>query len=122
MPTMDADLVSRLRNMAGKKYHPDWAAWVQRQCAAAADEIEQQRAVREGTEMAFAAVVEQKQQLAARVATLQASLDAALKLFRRERDEHQERRNELVAAWNDLPDALRCHPGLKRLCRAARVV
>ena len=29
-------------------------------------------------------------------------------------------RAELVAAWNDLPDSLRCHPGLKRLYRAAQ--
>ena len=30
-------------------------------------------------------------------------------------------RVELVAAWNDLPDSIRCHPGLKRLFRAAQV-
>jgi hypothetical protein len=30
-------------------------------------------------------------------------------------------RSELVAAWNDLPDNLRCHPGLKRLYRAAQM-
>jgi hypothetical protein len=30
-------------------------------------------------------------------------------------------RTELVAAWNDLPDSLRCHPGLKRLFRACQV-
>lgn len=30
-------------------------------------------------------------------------------------------RAELVAAWNDLPDSIRCHPGLKRLFRACQV-
>jgi hypothetical protein len=30
-------------------------------------------------------------------------------------------RRELVDAWNDLPDSLRCHPGLKRLFRAAQM-
>jgi hypothetical protein len=32
--------------------------------------------------------------------------------------ETEAQRLELVAAWNDLPDALRSHPGLKRLYRA----
>lgn len=32
-----------------------------------------------------------------------------------------EQRKELVAAWNDLPDSIRCHPGLKRLFRACQV-
>jgi hypothetical protein len=32
--------------------------------------------------------------------------------------ETEAQRLELVAAWNDLPDALRAHPGLKRLYRA----
>jgi hypothetical protein len=31
-------------------------------------------------------------------------------------------RIELVAAWNDLPDSLRCHPGLKRLFRACQAI
>jgi hypothetical protein len=31
-------------------------------------------------------------------------------------------RAELVAAWNDLPDALRCHPRLKRLYRAVHAI
>lgn len=31
-------------------------------------------------------------------------------------------RAELVAAWNDLPDSIRCHPGLKRLFRAAQCI
>jgi hypothetical protein len=31
-------------------------------------------------------------------------------------------RAELVAAWNDLPDSLRCHPGLKRLFRACQAM
>jgi hypothetical protein len=31
-------------------------------------------------------------------------------------------RIELVAAWNDLPDSLRCHPGLKRLFRACQAM
>ena len=32
--------------------------------------------------------------------------------------ETDEQRLEVTAAWNDLPEALRCHPGLKRLYRA----
>jgi hypothetical protein len=28
--------------------------------------------------------------------------------------------NEVEAAWNDLPDALKAHPGIKRLNQAAR--
>jgi hypothetical protein len=31
-------------------------------------------------------------------------------------------RAELVAAWNDLPDSMRCHPGLKRLFRACQAI
>jgi len=31
-------------------------------------------------------------------------------------------RAELVAAWNDLPDSLRCHPGMKRLFRACQAI
>lgn len=38
------------------------------------------------------------------------------------RERWESNRAELVAAWNDLPDDLRCHPGLKRLYRAAQRV
>jgi len=34
------DIVSKLRDMQGKKYSKDWATWVQVQCTEAADEIE----------------------------------------------------------------------------------
>lgn len=47
----------------------------------------------------------------------QAEIDAAVAA---ERQRLQPGRDELVAAWNDLPDALRCHPGLKRLYAAAQ--
>lgn len=32
--------------------------------------------------------------------------------------ETEAQRLEVVAAWNDLPDSLKAHPGLKRLYRA----
>lgn len=44
-----------------------------------------------------------------------------LELTRQRRDELEPQRAELVAAWNDLPDSVRCHPGLKRLFRACQV-
>jgi hypothetical protein len=37
-----------------------------------------------------------------------------------ERERMQAGREDLVAAWNDLPDELRCHPSLKRLYAAAQ--
>lgn len=35
------NIKDRLRDMAGKKYRQDWAAWVQAQCTEAADRIEE---------------------------------------------------------------------------------
>lgn len=36
----EMEIVERLRNMQSKEYTRDWSAWVQTQCAQAADEIE----------------------------------------------------------------------------------
>jgi len=52
--------------------------------------------------------------------TLAAALKFAQAAATQERKRLQAGRDELVAAWNDLPDALRCHPGLKRLYAAAQ--
>ena len=41
------DIVTRLRDMQGKKYNRDWSSWVQKMCSEAADEIERLRRLAE---------------------------------------------------------------------------